>query len=364
MANSWLQNLFNKKREESLVSVDIGTSSIKLMELDLSGERPRLKNAGVAPTPAGAVRNNMIVKPDEVAAVIRSVLDANGIVAERAITAVPGPAVFTKKITLATAPLKELRDNINFEASNYIPHSIDAVHLDFQVLKSNGGNSVDVLLVAVKNEIVGSYLETLTLAGLEPEIVDIDYFALENMFETNYPEEKSKTIALVNIGSRYTGISILQGGDSLFSGDVAVGGRLYTDALCEALSLRPSEAEQAKLGVIPEGVDKNLVIESIDRTTEHVASEIQRQLSFFWNAAATDRAIEGVYVCGGGSQTPGLVEELRTKTGIPCTAIDCFRSIDISEGFDADYLAEIAPSMAVSVGLAARRNGDKVHVMD
>ena len=105
----WFEKFFKKGEQESLLSVDIGTSTIKLMELDLSGERPRLKNIGVAPTPAGAVKSNMVVKPDEVAAVIRSVIEANGITATKAITAVPGPCAFTKRITVGFATPKELR---------------------------------------------------------------------------------------------------------------------------------------------------------------------------------------------------------------------------------------------------------------
>src|SRR5690606_11466268 len=115
-----------------------------------------------------------------------------------ATVAIPGPAVFTKKITIAYCEPKELENNIRFEAGNYIPHSVEAVHLDYQVLKVNGTSTMDVLLVAVKNEIVRSYISALEQAGLEPSIADVDYFALENMFVLNYPEEQEKTVALIN----------------------------------------------------------------------------------------------------------------------------------------------------------------------
>jgi type IV pilus assembly protein PilM len=358
-----LAPLLGKKPEEQFVSVDIGTSSIKLMELGLGGGKPKLLNAACGQTPSGCISNNVVTKPDVAARVIRSLVEANDFKSTKAIVAIPGPAAFTKKVTMPLARLDELQNNIIFEASNYIPHKIDAVHFDFQVLRAVSGSNMEVLLVATKNEIIQSYLTAVEQAGFEPAIADIDYFALGNMFELNYPQEKKKTIGLVNIGARYSAVNIMQDGESLFTGDVGVGGRLYTDALCESLNMQPREADEAKLGNIPEGADASLVAETIARATEHIASELHRQLGFFWNAAATNRTIETIYLSGGGSQMPGLLEELRAKTNIECLAVDPFQQIDTASGFDADYLGEIAPQMAVSVGLALRRLGDKQHAI-
>lgn len=364
MAGGILHSLLNKADKEKFVSIDVGTSAIKLMELEMGGFQPKLVSVASCPTPGGSVSNNTISKPDQVAAAIRGLIDANEIKATKAILCVPGPTAFTKKVMLGMAKAKDLADNIVFEASNYIPHKIDAVHLDFQVLRTINNTTLEVLLVAVKNEIIGSYIETISQAGVEPAIGDVDYFALENMFEVNYPEEASKTVALVNIGARYTSVNIIQDGQSLFVGDVSVGGRLYTDALVETLNLEPKVAERAKMGELPDDIDVNLVNETIDRTTEHVASELHRQIGFFWNAAATDRSIDTIFLSGGGSLAPGLIEELGAKTGLPCTPIDPFRKIDTTAGFDSDYLSEIGPQMAVSVGLALRRFGDKRQPID
>ena len=118
------------------------------------------------------------------------------------------------------------------------------------------------------------------------------------------------------------------------------------------------------MGTIPDGVDEHLVTECIDRTTEHVAGELHRQLGFFWNAAATDRAIDAIYVAGGGSQVHGLLEELSAKTGMQCHDVDVYRGLDCSGGIDSEYLKEIGPAMSVSVGLALRREGDKPQLLD
>ena len=356
---SGLADLIGKKKVDQLVSIDIGTSAIKLMELDLTGRKPRLIAVGVGATPAGSINNNIITKTDQVAAVIRSVIEANDIKATKAVVALPGPCAFIKKISVSAQSLKDLEANIAFEASNYIPHRIENVFLDYQVLRNTGSGSMEVLLVAVKNEIVSSVIDAVSKAGLEPVIADVDYFALENMFELNYPEEKKNTVALINVGARFSSINIMQDGESLFAGDVSVGSRLYTDALCETLGMQPLEAEQAKTGKVPANFDAHLVSETIERTTEHVVSELQRQLGFYWNAAATDRAIESIYISGGGAQVEGLIEELHARTGSTCKLIESFRQVDWSANFDKDFIREIEPAMGVSVGLAVRRLGDK-----
>jgi len=359
-----MKNIFQKKQVKPLVSIDIGSSSIKVMELDLSGEKPKLVSVGVTPTPANAINNHIITKPDAVAAAISSLLTANGINAQKAIVGIPGPCSFTKKIQMPAVSPSELAANISFEASNYIPHRVDAVHLDYQVLDVNERNSMNVLLVAVKNEIIRSFSEAVSMAGLEPVIADIDYFALENMFELNYAEHKKKTVALINIGAKYSSVNILQDGKSLFTGDVAVGGRLYTDALCETLQIEPLIAERAKMGQTTEGFDESQISETIDRTTEHVASEIFRQLGFFWNAAASDKSIETILISGGGAQVKGLLEALISKTQVDCQIVDALKEINCDSGIDSEYLAEIKPFLGVSVGLACRRLGDKPQVLE
>ena len=356
--------LLARKKEEPFLAIDIGSSSIKILSFDLSESRPKLVGAGMAPTPAGAVANNTVVRPDQVAATIRSIIAANEIVGTKATFSVPGPTAFTKRINVAKGTIKELTENIGFEASNYIPYGIEAVHLDFQVMKPVTKTSLEVLLVAVKNDIVRGFTDAIAQAGLEPAIADVDYFALENMFELNYPEEKNRTVALVNIGARFTSVCILSGGEILFSGDVGVGGRIYTDTLCESLGMQPAQAEEAKKGGVVEGFDEGLVQETRDRATEHVAGELHRQIGFFWNAAATDKPIETIYMCGGSAQTPGLLDELSTKTGLPCQLMKTFKGVTWSNNFDQEFIGEVGLSMGVGVGLALRRFGDKKHAMD
>ncbi len=353
----WVSNLFKKK--EFLIGVDIGASGIKLIELDLTGEKPALRNIGYAPVTGEIFSNNAISKPEKIAEQIAALLESNAVSDKRAVTAMPGPSVFTKKIKMQNMPHSELSDNIQFEAANFIPHNIDAVRLDYHVIGTSGKNQLDVLVVAVKNEIIDSFLSTLSLAGLETAVVDVDHFAVQNMFEMGYPEDISKTVALINMGARYAGINIVRDGISLFTGDIPVGGKLFTDALVAELGVAADVAEKLKRS--PNGdAQYPQAKEIVDKNVEFVASEFNRQLSFFWNASGAEEGIDKIVLCGGGALVPGLVQEIAEKTGIECTLADPLRGVSVGSSFDALYLKEIGPLMGVCVGMAMRQPGDRV----
>ncbi len=181
---------------------------------------------------------------------IRRLVTSTGAQAKEVITAVPGPTVIVKKVILQTQPGANVDAAVLAEASHLIPDSLDNVNLDYQVIDwIEAGNKMEVLVVAVKKDIINSYTETIRGAGLDPVVVDVDYFALENMFELNYdPPAEGRPVALVNIGARYSSINILKDGRSTFTGDVPVGGAEFTDALVRQLGVSPEEAEQLKLG--------------------------------------------------------------------------------------------------------------------
>lgn len=351
-----LFDLFNK--HESLLSIDIGSCGIKLIEFDSRGDKPLLVNLGFAPLTPDVFSGSLLGKTERVAEQLHSLLEANNITGKRVSLAMPGPSVITKRIKMPKQNLNDLSASIQFEASNFIPHNIDAVRLDFHIL-GESGNQYDILVVAVKNEVIDSFLECLTLVGLEAAVVDVDYFALQNMFELNYPALIDQTSALLNIGARYSSINICQGGASLFTGDIPVGGKLFTDLLVEQLGVSEAEAEKKKRAAATATEETAEVRELIDQKVEYVAGEISRQLSFFWNAAGSDAGIQHLFVSGGGSLTPGLIDELSEKTGLKCERIDPFQGVECGESIDTAALAEFTPIMGVSVGLGLRQAGDR-----
>lgn len=353
-----LADLFNSKEE--LISIDIGESSIKILELDMGGGRPKLLNIGVTPLSQDVFVNNIIKAPETVSEQIHTWIEANRIGDKRIVTAMPSSNVFTKRITMQKMGINELSNNIQFEAGNFIPHNIDDVKLDYHIIGESSANDYDVLVAAVKNEIIDSYLEALTLAGLEVAVVDVDYFALQNAFELSYPEHFSNTVALINIGARYSSINICRSGDSLFTGNIAVGGKLFTEAIREETGLSFKESEALKKNLDTSHEYYALAQDVIERNLDFASSEINRQLSFFWNASGADGRIDQIVLTGGCSQLPGMREELQEKTGVDTSFLDPFKGLEIGTDFEAAYLEELKPYMAICVGMGLRQPGDKL----
>jgi type IV pilus assembly protein PilM len=353
----------NKAKNEPFVAIDIGLTNISIVEIAPGEGKRKLSNAVVIPTPENVFNNNEISKPDDVGNAIRAALDARKITCTKAITCVPSPSAFAKKVKISAQSIKQLKANIAFEAGNYIPHKTTDVFMDFQVTGVDEKKKLDVTLVAVKNETVNSYVEAISKAGLETAIMDIDYFALENSFLSSQPEDKPKTVALLNIGARYTSISILQKGESLVTGEIAAGGKQYTDAIVKALGVDAHKAELAKTGQGSgtEGMDLQKLATVIEGVTQKLVGELHRQLGFFWNASGTKTPIEMIYVSGGCALAPNLIKELSDKIGVSCAVINPFNNLDSEEKFGKDELARMAPFMGVAVGLGLRRIGDKKH---
>ncbi|MEZ4754375.1 MAG: type IV pilus assembly protein PilM [Bdellovibrionota bacterium] len=349
--------LFGKS--ETLIGLDIGNSGVKLLEFDLSTEHPTLRSAVSAQFEREIFENYIIQDIDHAAEVIAGLIDQSGIQGKRVVTSMPGPSVFTKKVKMPKSNISELAQSIQFEAASFIPHSIDAVKLDFHVLGEDASGQLDVLVVAVKNEIIDSFLDTIGMAGLETAIVDVDYFAFQNMFELSYPEYLVETTALIDIGQRYSSVNICCEGKSMFTGDISVGTKDFVEPLKTKLEITTSEAESILLAKLENYARADEALEIIDEVLEKSVEALNRQLSFFWNASGAEEGIDRIMVGGGGSSIPRLAEKLADKTGVETERLNSFRTIDVAQVLDAESINELAPIMGVAVGLGIRQTGDK-----
>jgi type IV pilus assembly protein PilM len=216
---------------------------------------------------------------------------------------------------------------------------------------------MNVLLVASKKEIINDYVGVFSEAGLQLSIVDVDAFAIQNAFEMNHDFGTEDVIALVNIGASIMNINIIKDGLSLFTRDVQMGGNLYTEEIQKQLGVSGTEAETMK--VLANEAHSADLTDVLSKVNEAVTQEIRRSLDFYNSTASEDR-ISKIYVCGGGSKGYMLVESISEKVGMPVEMINPFTKLKYSEKeFDPEYLQEIGPLMAVTVGLAMRRVGDK-----
>jgi type IV pilus assembly protein PilM len=346
-------------RERNYLSLDIGSSSVKMLEVRSGDSGLRVLNAAVCPLPPTAVQSNMIQDYQDVAEVIRLLVESNKVKTKEVITAVPGPAVIIKQATFPAQPPADLEGTVLFEAGNFIPESLENVNLDYQIIGENPEEGqIEVLLVAVRTDIINSYIAAITQAGLKPAVVDVDYFALENMFEVNYAPQPEEVNALINLGARYSTINILKGGRSVFTGDVPVGGRQITEVLMQQFSLTYEEAEEAKItGTVAEHTREEIEA-SLALAVDPLLDEVQRALSFFWTGTI-EEPLHTIYLSGGTAQLPGLASMMSERLQAPLELTDPFRQVTIGHQVDEAFLRQIASSLAVSVGLATRRPGDK-----
>jgi type IV pilus assembly protein PilM len=347
------------RRDEGYVALDIGSSSIKMVEAAVEKSGYRVINVGILPLPATAIQNNMVADKDVVVRTIQSLVQNHGVKATQVISAVPGRVAIIKKFHLPVQGEEVLEANVEFQASQVIPDTLENVNLDYQALDYlEVGNKMDVLLVAVKKDIINSYSQVIKDAGLTPTIIDVDYFAMENMYEINYEPEPNGLVGLIHVGARYTSINVLKNGVSAFTGDLPVGGEAFTEALVHALQLSYDQAETLKVTGQSEGKKSADVATLLKPTADYLVAEISRTLSLY-RAVADEEGIHKVYLSGGSAKVPGLSRILAERLGVEVELSEPFRGFNVSKNIDRDYLADSAPALAVGAGLSIRRPGDK-----
>jgi len=353
--------MFGLGRKRETVGLDIGASSIKAVQLMADRGEHELVRLGIAPLHPETIVDGVIMDSGTVISAIQQILTENQIKTKDVVVAVSGHSVIVKKIKVARMKPDELEEAIAFEAEQYVPYAIEDVNLDFQVLESPNeeAGEMDVLLVAVKKDIINDYLSIISTAGLSAVVVDVDAFALQNAFEIAYEVDRNQVVGLVNLGAAVMNINILRGGVSEFTRDSALGGNRYTESIQKILGLSYEQAENLKLGGKVDGRTFEDARPAIEMVNTELAGEIRRSFDFFRSSSPSD-TIHRVVLSGGSARLQGLVEYLSESLEIPCELANPLRNIKADpKKFDPAYLEVIAPQLAVSVGLALRQAGDK-----
>jgi len=342
-------------RQQNLtIGLDIGSHAVKVCELSESGQRMKLMSLGSARLPADAVEDGELRDPDAVASVIKTLLGNLQIKGKKVGISISGYSVILKKINLAVMNDKELEEHIQSEAEQYIPFDLADVYLDYQDLKTNteGEDRTDVMLVAAEKDVVDSYLHMLRNVGLKTVLVDVDAFALENSFETNYGQEGN--VVLVDIGSSKMNINIVSKGASLFARDVALGSKQLTEQIQGRFDLDFEEAESLKIGALAPAEKQEELREIFISTTTQWIMEIKKAIDFY-NSNFPDSSLTKLVLSGGGAKVKGLDTYFSEETGLPVEVFNPFAMTGVDANrIDPDYVKNIAPEMAISMGLASR----------
>jgi len=355
--------LFHRKKD--IIGLDIGSNSIKLIQLNEENGGYTLSKFGIAHLSPEIIVEGTIMDSVQCVEVLQNLLKEQGVSTKDSVISLSGHSVIVKKVSLPQMTEEELSESIKWEAEQYIPFDINDVNMDFQILNtfvdSDGRQQMNVLLAAVKKDKLAEYTSLVIEAGLRPVIVDIDAFALENMYGINYEMKEGETVALINIGASLTNINILKDGLFVFTRDVSIGGNKYTEAIQKELGLSYDEAEKVKKGESVESVEVGDLsgLESvIENVSTEIASEITRSFGYFKTASGSED-IDKIILSGGSSKLKNLDSFLQERLEIPVEIVNPFRKINIPPEFDINYIKDVAPIAAVVVGLGIRRENDR-----
>ncbi|KAB0664679.1 type IV pilus assembly protein PilM [Oryzomonas japonica] len=351
--------MFLFRKQKDVIGIDIGSSSVKLVQIKCLKDAFQLLNVGIVPLPPEAIVDNTLIDSASIVAALKSLTASLGVKVRDVACSISGNSVIIRKITLAAMPVEELEDQITWEAEQYIPFDINDVNMDFQILSPDSIDStkMNVLLVASKKDIINDYVAVFNEAAMQLSVVDVDSFAVQNAFEINHDAGPDEVVALINIGANIMNINIVKDGITLLTRDVQMGGNLYTEEIQKQMGLGSAEAESAKL--LAHEAQNSALLDVLGKVNDTLTQEIRRSLDFY-NSTANEDRITKIFVSGGCSKVYRLNETVSEKLSLPVEIINPFAKLKYNEkDFDPEYLQEIGPLMAVSVGLAIRRAGDK-----
>ena len=343
------------------IGLDIGSSSVKAVQLRKKGSGWALQAFGMQPLVAQTIVDGTIMDQSAVADAIRQLWARLKLKQKEVAIAIAGHSVIIKKISVPQMSPDALAANIRTEAEHHIPFGKDDVEIDYHVTNAaSAGGQTELLLVAAKKEVVADYIQCVRDAGLSPQVVDVAAFASQNGFEANYPLDPRETVVLINIGAAISNINIVRSGVSLFTRDVTIGGNAFTEEIQKQLGIAADEAEAYKVGgsQTEDGVVPQEVLRVMDGVSEVMAGEFQRSLDFFL-ATTADANVTRIVLAGGSSKVSSLHRAIERRSRLPLEVADAWKRVEIDASLDRTYLNAHSPEALIGVGLAMRGVGDK-----
>jgi type IV pilus assembly protein PilM len=344
------------------VGLDIGSASVKLVQLKRKKGGYQLLAFGTAPLPPEAIVDGALMNSAAIVQAIQEVVAQQKVKTKEVAIGVRGHSVIIKKISMPRMSQEELDDSIQWEAEQYIPFDVKDVNIDTQILTPDGdaAGQMDVLLVAAKKDMINDYTSVCAEAGLTATVVDVDAFAVQNAFEANY-DLPGETVVIVNVGAAVSNINVISHGVTTFTRDITMGGNAFTEEIQKQLNISYDEAEALKVGA--QGETDAVVPQEVERVIQAVADqmggEIQRSLDFYASTAADGR-ITKAFLSGGTARIPALFKVVEARAGVPVEILNPFKNVEVdNKKFDPAVIVAAAPSAAVGVGLALRAAGDK-----
>jgi type IV pilus assembly protein PilM len=331
-------------KNKSILGVDIGTSNIKIVQVTHQ-DTPILDTYGIVNTSYQIGAKNEVLATQQMAAILRSLVERAGVTAKRCVISFPNSAVFSSVVVLPKMDEKELASAVEFEAKKYVPLALSEVDLSWSVVNDvpGLGNTVKVLLTAVPKQITKNYMQVFELAGLNPEVGEIEALALIRALIGNVPIN----CVIIDIGARSTGLNIIENGFLRLSRNLSVGGDTITDKIAQTLNISSFRAEQFKKDF---GVSNATFLPDAIRPVLNIIKTEVKQLLNIYNSQKTRP--EKILLVGGGSNLPGLQDffgdlNLKVELGNPLKTVAYSRQA-------APILQRYSLSLPIAIGLALR----------
>jgi type IV pilus assembly protein PilM len=345
--------MFGKKK--SFVGLDIGSSAIKLAELEEIPDGMMLAKFGIAELMPEAIVDGEIMDRQAVVDTIRNLVETKAVKSKRVATAVSGRAVIVKKIIMDRLSEEDTREAIYWEAEQHIPYDVSEVILDFQILKTEvGPKQMQVLLVAAKKGMINVHADLIKEAGLFPELIDVDAFAVQNALEANYDFTPEDVVTFVNMGAERTNVSIVKDGIPHFTKDLSLGGHTVAEALQREYGLSHDEALKA---LKDQSEGSYNVPHFVQVACDDLVVTLDRALAYL----KTSNEAEGltkIFISGGGSHLPGLKELLAARFNVPTEISNPVSRLNYDPSlFEGGDPSKEAPVLTVAIGLALRKAG-------
>jgi type IV pilus assembly protein PilM len=349
--------LFGRKHR-SLIGLDITTSSVKLIELSMSGGQYRVEAYAADATPANAINEKIIVDADAVGESIRRAMKRAGTKCKDVAIAIGGDAAIIKVIQMPRNILaSELEAQVELQADQYIPFPMDEVSYDFEVVgpSEKFPDSLDVMLVATRSENVEARKAAVIAAGLIPRIVDVEPFALENackLMTHQMPDGGlDRTVAVVDFGASSTTFSVLRNLRVVYTRDFAFGGQQLTEEIMRTYGLSLEEAGRSKK---EGGLPGNYQAEVLDPFIDDMTQQVSRSLQFYLASGSGREQPEKILICGGCANITGVADVIASRVGIAAERGDPLGQMKLTSRAKAQAVGRDATALLTACGLALR----------
>jgi type IV pilus assembly protein PilM len=355
---SFLDTLLGRKHPP-MIGLDISSSSVKLVELDqASNGEFVLERFASEPFEKGWITDGQIEKFDEVAAAVKRVVAKAGTKIKNVVMAMPQSAVITKKIMLpAGLREEEMEVQVESEANQYIPFSLDEVSLDFCVIgpSPTSVGDVEVMIAASRKDRVQDRQGLAEAAGLKPSVLDIEShasrLAMSRIIAGLPNEGRDALVALFEIGADTTSLKVLRDDELLYDRDQAFGGSQLTQLISRQYGFSFEEAEAKKLsGDLPDDYESAILNPFVDSLSQ----EIGRALQYFFTSTPHHK-VHYVMLAGGTATLPGLKDRVTDLTGFASSVVNPFEHMQLGSGVRESRVRREAPSYLTACGLAMRR---------